>query len=61
MDRVRLESTRSIIDNDSYAVGIMRGNQLVLSPIRGVVTLLPSFSHISQEEEKESEGNSSCY
>ncbi|XP_073997167.1 RNA polymerase III subunit E [Rhodnius prolixus] len=56
MDRVRLESTRSIIDNDSYAVGIMRGNQLVLSPIRGVVTLLPSFSHISQEEEKESEG-----
>ncbi|KAK9508623.1 hypothetical protein O3M35_006144 [Rhynocoris fuscipes] len=57
MDKIRLESTRAIIDKDNYAVGTVRGKHLILSPIKGVVSLLPSFSHITQEVEKETEGN----
>uniref|UniRef100_A0A0A9ZCC8 DNA-directed RNA polymerase III subunit RPC5 n=1 Tax=Lygus hesperus TaxID=30085 RepID=A0A0A9ZCC8_LYGHE len=55
MDRLRLDSSRALIDRDSYAVGTMCNGELVISPIRGVVSLAPSFSHISNVEEEPEE------
>ncbi|KAF6199086.1 hypothetical protein GE061_007111 [Apolygus lucorum] len=55
MDRLRLDSSRAMIDRDSYAVGTMCNGELIISPIRGVVSLSPSFSHISNVEENDPE------
>jgi len=48
-------STKAMIDPSSYAVGFLKDGELHLSPLQGVVSLRPSFSHLDKSDKRQSD------
>ncbi|XP_014248704.1 DNA-directed RNA polymerase III subunit RPC5 [Cimex lectularius] len=55
MDKIKLESKKANINRDNFAIGVMNRRQLILSPIRGIVSMFPTFSHKSNQESDQKE------
>lgn len=52
MDHLRLESKKAEVDLESYAVGTMVHSSLILTPLKGAVSLVPSLSHFGSKSEE---------
>ncbi|CAH1388946.1 unnamed protein product [Nezara viridula] len=52
MDHLRLESKKAEIDLESYAVGTMVHGSLILTPLKGAVSLVPSLSHFGSKTDE---------
>ena len=50
MDRITLVSQKSVKDPSRYAVGIFNGNELHLTPLKGIVSLKPNLNYLDKSD-----------
>lgn len=53
MDRMTWKSSRLLGDTNNYAVGVLNEGELHLTPLKGVVSLRPTFSYLDKSDKRQ--------
>lgn len=55
LDKRTLQSTRVLADTNAMALGVIKNRQLILSPVKGVLSIQPSFPHLDVTDKRAKE------
>ncbi|KAJ1526730.1 hypothetical protein ONE63_008310 [Megalurothrips usitatus] len=53
MDRMTLKSSRLLSDTSNYAIGVLNEGELHLTPLKGIVSLRPTFSYLDKSDKRQ--------
>ncbi|XP_034243613.1 DNA-directed RNA polymerase III subunit RPC5 [Thrips palmi] len=57
MDRMTLKSSRLLSDTSNYAIGVLNEGELHLTPLKGIVSLRPTFSYLDKSDKRQANKN----
>ncbi|KAK3930241.1 DNA-directed RNA polymerase III subunit RPC5 [Frankliniella fusca] len=52
MDHMTLKSSRLLPDSSNYAIGVLNDGELHLTPLKGIVSLRPTFSYLDKSDKR---------
>ncbi len=52
MDHMTLKSSRLLTDSSNYAIGVLNEGELHLTPLKGIVSLRPTFSYLDKSDKR---------
>lgn len=52
-----LKSSRLLSDTSNYAIGVLNEGELHLTPLKGIVSLRPTFSYLDKSDKRQANKN----